>query len=401
MASDTLPWTLKYEPQTLSEISFYQPQIQQMKLFVETFKKQKRKAMLIHGPTGCGKTAAVHALAHDSGLELIEINASDCRNKDAILSIIGTAAKQRSLFFSSKIILIDEIDGLAGNQDRGGISALEDVIDTTEFPIFLTCQDVSDKKIKSLLKKSQVVAFEPHEYTLVTEVLKKICAVENISYDESALKTLARQADGDLRAAINDIQSLGNEKITLQRFEELGYRNKRESIQDALIKVFKISDANIAKTAFQSVQEDIDHIFLWVDENLPKEYTDAESLAQAYEYLSRADVFKGRIRRWQHWGFLVYIDAFLSAGVAVSKKQRNKNPIVYEQTQRLLKIWIAKQKYAKRQAIAEKLTKAHMSSHEALDSVIYIKQMFKNKEMKEKLIAEFDFDTDEVTWLTT
>ena len=165
-----------------------------------------------------------------------------------------------------------------------------------------------------------------------------------------------------MRAAINDLQSLGTEKITLQRFEELGYRNKQESIQEALIKVFKVSDSSIAKTAFQNVQEDIDQIFLWVDENLPKEYTDAESLASAYDALSRADVFKGRIHRWQHWGFLIYVDALLSAGVDVSKKQRNKSPIAYEQTQRLLKIWIAKQKYAKRQAIAEKLTSAHMSS---------------------------------------
>ena len=396
----TLPWTLKYQPKTVSDFPFHTAQIQQMKTFVENFKKQKRKAMLIHGPTGNGKTAAVLALAHDSGLELIEINASDCRNKDAILSVIGSAAKQMSLFFSGKIILIDEIDGLAGNQDRGGIGAIEEIIETTAFPIFLTCQDASDKKIKPLLKKAQAVAFEPLDYTQITEVLKRICSNEKLEYEESALKTLARQADGDLRAAINDLQSLSGEKITMQRFEELGYRNKQESIQDALVKVFKISDANIAKTAFQNVQEDMDHIFLWVDENLPKEYLDAESLAQAYNYISRADVFKGRIHRQQHWGFLVYIDALLSAGVAVSKKHRNKNPVVYEQTQRLLKIWIAKQKYAKRQAIAEKLTSAHMSFREGVKSVVYIKQMFKNKEMKDKLIAEFDFDADEVMWLS-
>lgn len=397
---ENLPWILKYHPQSLSDFPFHTMQIQQMKAFVQDFKKQKKKAMLIHGPTGCGKTAAVHALAHDSGLELIEINASDCRNKETILTIIGTAAKQRSLFFSGKIIFIDEIDGLAGNEDRGGIGAMEGIIETTAFPIFLTCQDASDRKIKSLFKKAQVVAFEPLDYPVVTDVLKRICSVEGILYDERALKTFARQADGDLRAAINDLQSMSGEKITMQKFEELGYRNKQESIQNALIKVFKISDANIAKTAFQNVQEDIDHIFLWIDENLPKEYTDAESLASAYEKLSRADVFKGRIHRRQQWGFLVYIDALLSAGVAVSKKQRNKNPVAYEQTQRLLKIWIAKQKYAKRQAIAEKLTSAHISSAKALNSVVYVKEMFKNKKMKEKLIAEFDFDADEVAWLT-
>ena len=124
---DNLPWTLKYQPQSLKSFSLHATQIQQMQNFIETFKKQKKKAMLIHGPTGCGKTVAVHALAHDSNLELIEMNASDFRNKEGVLSIIGTASKQRSLFSSGKIILVDEVDGLSGNQDRGGISAIEEV----------------------------------------------------------------------------------------------------------------------------------------------------------------------------------------------------------------------------------------------------------------------------------
>src|SRR3989338_2700301 len=108
--SETMPWTLKYQPTSLAAYTLHQEQIKQMQSFVENFKKQKRKAMLLHGPTGNGKTVAVHALAKDSNLELIEINASDFRNKEAVLSIIGTASKQRSLFSTGKIILVDEVD---------------------------------------------------------------------------------------------------------------------------------------------------------------------------------------------------------------------------------------------------------------------------------------------------
>ncbi|MBI5073234.1 replication factor C large subunit [Candidatus Woesearchaeota archaeon] len=399
--SAALPWTLKYQPKSLKEFTLYPTQIQQMQIFVQNFKKQKKKAMLLHGPTGCGKTVAVTALAKDSDLELIEINASDFRNKEGVLSIIGTAAKQRSLFSSGKIILVDEVDGLSGNQDRGGIGAIEEVIAQTAFPIFLTCQDASDKKIKSLLKISQAVAFTPLTHLEVTEILKQICKKENIQYDEMALKTLARQADGDLRGAINDLQSLGREKITMQHLEAIGFRNKEEAIEDALIKVFKVKDANVALRAFDNVQEDLDQIAMWIDESLPKEYTDPAALAAAYDAMSRADVFNGRIRRWQHWGFLVYVNALLSAGVAVAKTERNKEQISYQRTQRILKIWIAKQKYAKREGIAQKIAaKTHASSTYCVQHVVpYVKQMFKNKTMREQMISEFEFDADEIGWL--
>ncbi len=401
--SATIPWTVKYQPKTLAAYTLHPEQIKKMQSFVENFKKQKRKAMLLHGSTGNGKTVAVHALANDSNYELIEINASDFRNKENVFSVIGTASRQMPLFSSGKIILVDEVDGLSGNQDRGGIKAIEDIIEHTAFPIFLTCQDATDKKIKSLLKKVHAVAFSPLNYLAVTEVLKRICFAEKISYDEAALKTLARQADGDLRAAINDLQSLRTQKITMEHINQLGFRNKQEALEDALVKVFKVKDAAVAVQAFDYVQENLDEIALWIDENLPKEYLHPESLAQAYECVSRADVFTGRIRRWQQWRFLVYVNALLSAGVAVSKRERNKNPVVYEQTKRILKLWIAKQKYAKRFGVAEKIAaKHHVSSSYAVKYIVpYVKQMFKNEEMRKRLIKEFDFDMDEIGWLRT
>ena len=290
---------------------------------------------------------------------------------------------------------------MSGNQDRGGIGAIEEVIEHTSFPIFLTCQDATDKKVKPVAKISQTIAFPPLEYTEITKVLEHICKEENILYEEPALKTLARQSAGDLRAALNDLQSLGKEKITMQRLETLGFRNKEESIQDALIKIFKVKDATVALRAFENVQEDLDQIALWIDENLPKEYLQPEALVAAYNAISRADVFKGRIRRWQHWGFLVYINALLSAGVAVAKTERNKEQISYQQTQRILKLWIAKQKYAKRQAIAQKIAaKTHSSERYCIQHVVpYVKYMFKNPTMREQLLTEFEFDTDEASWL--
>ncbi|GAJ22865.1 unnamed protein product, partial [marine sediment metagenome] len=148
--------------------------------------------------------------------------------------------------------------------------------------------------------------------------LKDICKKEKIkNIKDNLLKSLARRAGGDLRAAINDLQS-SYEKTKDFNLEDLGERNKTESMINALIKIFKTTDPAVAQNAFEDVEENTDQIFLWIDENLPLEYDKPADLARAYDKLSKADVFRGRIKRWQHWRYLVYINDLLTMGIAVS-----------------------------------------------------------------------------------
>lgn len=403
---DNQPWIHKYIPKTESDIESQQEQLKIIKDFLKNFKQKKKKALVLYGPSGVGKTVVVYALAKDLDLEVIEVNASDFRNKDAIQKTLGNAASQLSLFAKGKVILVDEVDGLAGREDRGGVSAITSIIDKTSFPIIMTAQNPYDKKFSSLRKKAELIQFSSLEYTDIYNILEKICKKESIMFNEMDLKMLARFVGGDCRAAINDLQSLAqyNKKLERKDLDELSERNKSESMLQALVKVFKISDPKIALRAFDNVQEDFDQIFLWVDHNMPKEYTDPEELAAAYECISKADVYKGRIRRWQHWRFLVYINQLLTAGVAVAKKEKKKQFVQYEPTKRLLKMWMANQKYAKRKAIAEKVAEAtHTSTKYALrHSVPYIQQIMKhNKELKQTFTEEFDLDNDEVKWMVT
>src|SRR3989344_1181590 len=106
----------KYRPSSLKEVIGNQVTLMKLRKAVS-----EKKPVLLYGLTGTGKTSAVQALAKDLNYELIEVNASDTRNKDSIHSVIGSAASQMSLFSKGKIILIDEVDGLSGQKDRGGI----------------------------------------------------------------------------------------------------------------------------------------------------------------------------------------------------------------------------------------------------------------------------------------
>jgi len=395
------PLTRKYEPRTCKEIIGQDSSLRELQNFIINFKKQKKKAALIYGPSGTGKTCSVYALANELGLEVYEVNASDFRNAEQINQKVGSAIKQHSLFSKGKIILVDEIDGLSGTRDRGGISAIAQLIEETTFPIILTATNPWDDKFSRLRSRSTLVKFDHLAPECVFKILKHICAKEKLNVNDDNLKLLARRAGGDIRSAINDLQTLASKEITKEGVDELAERNRQDTIINALLKIFKTTDPKIAINALENVDEDLNEVMLWIDENLPKEYDKPIDLARAYDKLSKADVFNRRIKRWQHWRFLVYVSALLTGGIALSKDEKYKKLVEYKRSGRILKMWWAKQKSMKKTAIAKKIAdKTHTSKKEILKTMPYIQIIFrKNKEMAKDIIAEFDLDKEEVEWL--
>ncbi len=397
------PLTQKYTPKSTKEIFGQDEVIKKLKNFIINFSKEKKNSALIYGQSGTGKTSAVYAIANELGHEVIEVNASEFRNAEQINLKVGNAVKQQSLFARGKIILVDEIDGLSGHEDRGGIQAIAKLIEDSAYPIILTATNPFDNKFSSLRSKSNLIEFKPLDHLSIYKILKKICQAEKIKFEDEVLKSLSRRAGGDARAAINDLQMLTDSKkeLTKESLEELADRNKVENIMSALNKIFKTTDLKIAVSAFDNVDEDLNEQLLWIDENLPKEYTNPEDLAKAYEMISKADVFNRRIKRWQHYRFLVYINALITAGIAAAKKEKYKNLVEYKPTGRILKLWWAGQKAAKKKAIAGKIAaKTHSSRKETLKSTMpYLPVMFKDKEMRSNIIKQLDLDKEEIEWL--
>lgn len=397
-----IPWTKKYEPKNTSDIIGQGSAVSSLMSFLKNFKNQKSKAIVLYGTPGCGKTSSVYAAARDLDLELIEVNASDFRNKDMIHSTIGAASQQMSLFMKQKVILVDEIDGLSGMKDRGGIGEIVKLVSTTKFPMVLTSQNPYDTKFKTLRKVTELIEFKPMDYKDIYTYLEKICKNENIKFNESALKGLSRRAGGDLRSAIIDLQllSAGTNEINSDVLNELSGRKQTESILQALVKIFKTTDHTIALTALNDVNEDINQVFLWIDENLSKEYKKPQDLARAYMALSKADVYRGRIKRRQHWRFLVYINALLTAGIATAKDEKYKEFVQYKQTMRLLRIWQANMSNAKKKSISLKIAKTtHTSTKRIINDFELYRVMFKQKKLGKELAEYFKIDDDEFKWL--
>ena len=329
-------WVVKYKPKSLKE---FVNQNEALRKFLNFMKKWKKgKALLFYGPPGTGKTCLIEAYANEKNLEFIELNASDWRSKTQIEKILSETINTKPLFKKGKIIFIDEIDGLAGREDVGGVGAIIKLIKESRFPIILTANDPWKSKLKILRNYCELVEFKKVSVFDIEKRLAFIARKENIKVDKIVLRELARRSEGDLRAAITDLEiiSRGKNEIKLKDLEVLGFREKEKVIFDILKNIFKTSSAKSASLALMNVNKDPVEIFWWIEENILNEYEKAEEIAKAYEALSKADLFRARIAREQNWKFLKYMIELMTAGVALSKKEMYRKFTRYKYPSKLI-----------------------------------------------------------------
>ena len=96
-----LPWIQKYQPKTAKDIHGNREALEKIRRGILA-----KQPLLVYGPIGSGKTSSVLALARDFDYEILEVKASDSRNKEQIETIVGRSLQQQSLFHRGKIILV-------------------------------------------------------------------------------------------------------------------------------------------------------------------------------------------------------------------------------------------------------------------------------------------------------
>ncbi len=389
-----IPWAEKYRPVKFSELKGHQIAVQKVRMFLNGFSKKGRgkKCLILHGPPGTGKTTLAYVAANEAGAEILELNASDLRDKNKLREILKPAMEQKSLVKQNKIILIDEVDGIS-KVDWGGLPELLVLAEGSSYPLFITANDIWDKRFSALRRKSEVVQLKEIDSISIKERLLEIAKKEGSQIDDKIITKISLKSRGDLRAAINDLQTASNVGAEIV-FDD---RNKEVDIFHALKLIFKGKPTQEVLRIFDSVNIPLDKIFLWIEENIPEEYS-GEELERAYNFLSKADIFKGRIYKQQYWRFLVYENIFLSYGISCAK---NPDAVKtgftnYKKPSRILKIWLHNQKTAKKKSIAQKYAKfVHVGVKRALNEFPVMKNILQNP----KVQKELKLSQDEIEYL--
>src|SRR5690606_36962186 len=150
------------------------------------------------------------------------------------------------------------------------------------------------QKLKPIVKQCEIVEIPAFLQTTIAQILTSIAKQEDM-HDQKLIQTIAIHAGGDLRSAINDLQLVGSTlDATL-----LPYRTKSTSMEQALTTIFKTTDGTLALQALDTVEEDVNQQMLWIDYNMPLEYTNVVDRVRAYGCLTKADVYQRRIMKRQ------------------------------------------------------------------------------------------------------
>jgi replication factor C large subunit len=400
-------WTVKHKPESTAEIVGNPSAIKALRDWLQSWDKgiPKKRAAFLYGSPGIGKTVTVEALAQELQMELVEKNASDYRTEDAINRFAGLASQYGSLFGGKRIVLLDELDGLMGNADKGGVKAITNIVKTARCPIILIANNAYDPRFTTLRSYCLLIEFKKPPATSVMKNLERIREREEIEADENAMKFIAQRAGGDVRSAVNDFQALaqGKKRLAYDDVSWLAYRDRQESIFNVLRMILYGRTSYGAKQALDMADVDIDMLFEWIYENVPAHFPDPHDLAQAMDALAMADVYRGRIRASQDWSLMRYVIDYMTAGVAMARQNSKVSGwIPFKFPSRIMMLSRSKAERAMRNNIGLKIRrKCHISVTRASKEVLpYLRIIFKNNVQMAAGIAKWlDLDAEMVEYV--
>lgn len=355
MKSDS--WVEKYRPQTLSGVAGNMSSIAELKEWAQSWKDDKptSRAVIVYGPPGVGKTASGYALAQDMGWEVMELNASDQRSKKLVQKSMEGSTQRGTMDGSKRLIILDEADNFHKRLDKGGERAVIDQISKTKQPIMLIANEFYELS-HAIRSSCKTIKFGHIWTSSIMDILKKIASAEGITCDKGVIEKLTENSNGDMRAAINDLQALGEGRPNV-KLEDIitGERdNKEDNIFKVLAQIFRGVDAKNSHDATLDTDKDPEQLINWIDENIPIEYTRPKELNDAYGHISKAGWFLAQVRRRQNYTMWKYASVLMTAGVFVSRKG-HMNSIKYRKPQIVDLLWKTKAMRTIRDSLAKKI----------------------------------------------
>ena len=392
-------WTDKYRPQELSEVVGNKKEIKIITDWVGEWKKGNPQIpLLLVGPPGIGKTTLALIIAKEFS-ESIEMNASDKRSQDIIKRTIGESSTSRSLFGDEyKLIIIDEVDGIHGTNDRGGVAEIGRIIKTSRHPMILMANDFYSKRLQSIKPKCQVIKMKKSRWNSISALLRKIAQAEGVEVEPAALKEIAVKSQGDVRSAINTLQALADKDHTLdvKDVEGMVTKDTRSDIFNAITGVLKSKTPAHVKEAMW-IEEDPTLVMEYIAENIPREYKKKDEIKKAYDYISKADLFFGRTQTSRNYGYWKYASDFMGIGVSNSKHETYKK---FTKIQTPTIFGLMSRNRAKRNLrdeIADRMhDKMHVSRRVAISMFPYLEIMFQNDELAWEISDFLGLDEKEI-----
>ncbi|XP_066154359.1 replication factor C subunit 1 [Euwallacea fornicatus] len=353
---ENLSWTDKYKPTNMKGIIGQQDpnsNMYKLKKWLENWFKnvdpERRKtlpkptlynqhdgayfrAALLSGPPGVGKTTTATLVSKELGFDIVEFNASDTRNKKLLHEEISHMMRSKTVAgFASghkninqkRVLLMDEVDGMAGNEDRGGIAELINFIKTASFPIICMCNNRDLPKMRTLVNHCFALKFGKPNIMQIRGAMMTICFKEGLTIKPEALAQLITGTGNDIRQTLNHLSmwSAAEKNLSSETVQKESKNSQKDVVfgaWDVIRKVFNKSDNKDMTLADKARLFFYDYSFgpLFVQENYltvnpectgPKAVQPIEMLIRRHltaDSLSESDIIERKIRSTNNWSLL-------------------------------------------------------------------------------------------------
>ncbi len=330
-------WTERYRPISESHLEGNESQRRKIRDWLTEWQDgmPRKKALLLVGPPGVGKTTVARAIAQDMDWSVIELNASDARNAAAIRKAATQGATHRSLFHNPNdkkqrtLVLLDEVDHLSGglkkvNQekldkavmgeevggnpiifkgDSGGKAELLRLLDETKQPVILACNEIMGlwgkgsnwRSTRDRFQKQVItINFERASDDAIRRIARRVLNSEEIEFDAQAIEYLVERNPGDLRALVRDLQVISattTDKLTVesvQSFLESSIRDISLEVFPGLDKLYRSSTAQEAVIAGRSIDKSPGELLNWIHWNNPSLISDKSVVRRGNQALSKS-----------------------------------------------------------------------------------------------------------------
>ena len=280
------------------------------------------RPLLLVGPSGVGKTTLVNVLARKFNYDLIEMNASDTRNREDLETVILPMFNNTSVSGRTLLLFLDEVDGISGREDAGGIESLVKMMKEPTIPVIMAANTQDNTKIKQLAKVCKIIKFNPVPPRELAMFLDYVLKNHNEKMDAEEKILIVNRSRGDIRSLLNSVQG----KVA-------GYNVMREDIFE--IDIAGAINGYFSSNSLQEAQAFLSHAdatypdphFGMSSDERRRDKIHAlfssivssrigyDSMVALLDVLSKVDVIVGRIGQNRRWSLLKYLDNIIAYGL--------------------------------------------------------------------------------------
>ncbi|MEW6604835.1 MAG: AAA family ATPase [Thermoproteota archaeon] len=322
-------WSEKYRPKTVQEmVGNEDARLAALKWL--TGWVSGSKPLLLVGSPGTGKTTFVHAIARQFDFDLVEMNASDARNKETLQARITPVFQNTANLLGRKIMLfLDEVDGISGREDSGGLDVLVDLMKEPTVPVIMAA-NAKSTKIKDLAKVCKTVEFSPVPPRLLMLFLDHVLRSEGVKLGPGDRISIVNNSRGDIRSMLNSAQSRVSGYATVSNRDIVdidiadavnGYFNA--GTMDQASQLIANADASYPDPRYGISPEDRRKDMLAaLFSSIVSSKIEQEDLAHMLDVLSKADMIVGRANARREWRLLKYVSSIIAAGLYERSRQK-------------------------------------------------------------------------------